>query len=161
MKFSKFLSRMSTASIIASISIIGNLSLKIVKAEIPLQVLTYPGQPHVAIFAEKGESFALGCQSLAGVFKTPIVQVKTTSQWNSTLTKFPVVGDIHCDSRTRLYAPSGEPGAIVFKHRDGKYYRHYVSSPEFFSAIGGNPVPISASDFRNEFPNRGIDFHAK
>lgn len=128
------------------------------KAEKASFVISHPGQPIVAIFSEKGESYALGCPKLAEAFGSQTVRL-SSSQWNNFLSKFPVVGDIHCDGRTTLYAPEGEPGAMVFRHRDGSYYRHYVSSPLFFEAVGGNPVPISAPEFRSEFPNRGVDFH--
>ena len=128
------------------------------KAEKASFVISHPGQPIVAIFSDVGESYALGCPKLAEAFGGQTVQL-SSKQWNNFLSKFPVVGDIHCNSRTTLYLPEGEPGAIVFRHRDGEYYRHYVSSPLFFEAIGGNPIPISAPEFRSELPNRGVDFH--
>ena len=159
MNFSKLFKTLGITITIASASIFGNL--KMVRSEAPTQIITYPGQPVVVIFSERGESYAIGCQEFVNVFQTSVVSVRNAQQWNSLLSKFPVVGDIHCNGRTRLYAPSGEPGAIVFRHRDGKYYRHYVDNIKFFSAIGGNPIPISADEFRQEFPNRGVDFHSK
>ena len=128
------------------------------EAEKPSFVISHPGQPIVAIFSGEEESYALGCSKLAEAFGGQVVSLDS-KQWGKFLSKFPVAGDIHCDGRTTLYAPEGEPGAIVFSHRNGQYYRHYVSSPLFFEAIGGNPVPITAPQFRSKFPNRGVDFH--
>lgn len=128
------------------------------KAEKASFVISHPGQPIVAVFSGVGKSYALGCSKLAEAFGGQTISLDSV-EWGKFLSKFPVAGDIHCNGRTILYAPEGEPGAIVFRHRNGQYYRHYVSSPLFFEAIGGNPIPISAPKFRSEFPNRGVDFH--
>jgi hypothetical protein len=74
----------------------------------------------------------------------------------------PVVADIPCNGSVDSYAPTDEPGALVIRHRDGQYYRHYVNSIEFVRKVGGgNFIPIVREEFYNRYPNRGTDFRLK
>lgn len=123
------------------------------------------------------QSFALGCPALIPLL-APWVggpvdsdggqpyfrsrgRVTDPNTFNRILGEYPVVADLPCDGSIQRYAPAGEPGAIVVVHRNGQPYRHYVDSPEWFTALNaGNRAELSAQAFRNMFPNRGIDFHA-
>ena len=70
----------------------------------------------------------------------------------------PVVADLPCDGSIKAYAPTNEPGALLIKHRNGVYYRHYIHPLDFLAALKtGDLIPISASEFVERFPERGTD----
>jgi hypothetical protein len=116
------------------------------------------GQPVIATFFGRKESLALGCMDLRKLWGSVPTKGLSSASFNSVLQSNPVVADIPCDGRVRAYAPKGEPGALVFKHRNGEFCRHYVNSREWLTATrAGGEIPISAAQFRSEFPCRGSD----
>lgn len=132
------------------------------RAEVPDAILSTEGQPILALFEKQNETYALGCQEI--LFRWSGVPVKhlTAQQWGESLLKTPVIADIHCDSRTQPFQSTGEPGSLVFVHRNGQTFRHYVDDPGFENAIKGVPVKsVSPQELQTIAPNRGIDFHSR
>jgi hypothetical protein len=122
-----------------------------------------PGQPHVAVFENLCESYALGCVELDSLWSAIPHQTVDAATWDTMLAKNRVVGDIRCDGQyTQVYYHSEGPpvGALVFSHRDGRVFRHYVDNPGWPSAIkNAAPTPISPRALEQIAPHRGVDFH--
>jgi hypothetical protein len=127
---------------------------------IPDYILHTQGQPDIAIFISHEKSFALGCPEIRNVWSAIRTRVVESPEFNSILSNYPVVADLPCDGSIIARKTSDEgPGLLLIKHRDGTFYRHYVDSPEFFSALRTGPmVTVDGTSFRNQYPNRGIDF---
>ena len=126
---------------------------------VPEAIVQTAGQPALAVFPERRESFALGC-NFSNLWKGLRVEQVSSTVYSATKSAAPVVADIHCDGRIQAYAPQGEPGALVIPYRDGASRRHYVSDVAFVKAITGSDrfIPISREDFAARFPQRGTDF---
>lgn len=117
------------------------------------------GQPVIATFFARGESYALGCMRLRNLWSSVPTKPLGSSAFLSLLDTYPIVADIPCNGRVRAYAPKGEPGALVFPNRDGQLCRHYVANLEWFTATrAGGEIEISAEQFRKDVPCRGSDF---
>ncbi len=126
---------------------------------IPDFIYQAEGQPVIATFFGRGESYALGCMRLRSLWSSVPTKPLASSAFLSVLDSFPIVADIPCNGRVRAYAPTGEPGALVFPNRDGQLCRHYVSNLEWFTATrAGGEIEISADQFRKDVPCRGSDF---
>ncbi|AFY54230.1 hypothetical protein Riv7116_1681 [Rivularia sp. PCC 7116] len=118
------------------------------------------GYPAVAVFADRKESFALGCPGIRNMWsKIPLQQV-SSRKYNTIQANNPVVADLRCDGSIEAYKLSDEgPGLLLIKHRNGVYHRHYIDSPGFISALrSGNLISIRGVSFRRVFPQRGTDF---
>jgi hypothetical protein len=117
------------------------------------------GQPVIATFFGRAESYALGCMRLRKLWGSVPTKPLNAASFRSVLDSYPIVADIPCNANVRAYAPKGEPGALVFKNRDGQLCRHYVDNLEWFTATrAGGEIEISAEQFRNDVPCRGSDF---
>lgn len=126
---------------------------------VPEAMIQAAGQPVIAVFPERGESFALGC-NFSNLWRGLRVEAVSSTVYRSTISAAPVVADIHCDGRVQAYAPQGEPVALVIQYRDGTSRRHYISDIEFARVITGSDRSISIfrQDFIARFPQRGTDF---
>ena len=130
-----------------------------VPAGVPNLMIQTEGYPVVAVFSERKESFALGCMEIRNIWGKIPVQAVSSSMYNSIQASNPVVADLPCNGSIRAYAPTGEPGALVIKHRNGVNYRHYINPLDFIAAVkAGDLIPIDVSEFRTTFPDRGTDF---
>ena len=130
-----------------------------VPAGVPNLMIQTEGYPVVAVFSGRKESFAIGCMEVRNIWTKIPVQVVSSSMYNNVQATNPVVADLPCDGSIRAYAPTGEPGALVIKHRNGEYYRHYINPLDFIGAVkAGDLIPIDVSEFRTTFPERGTDF---
>lgn len=126
---------------------------------VPEAIVQTAGQPALAVFPERKESFAIGCD-FSNLWRGLRVEQVSSTVFSATKAAAPVVADIYCDGRIQAYAPSGEPGALVIRYRDGVNRRHYISDVEFVKVITGSDrlIPISRQDFAAQFPQRGTDF---
>jgi len=126
---------------------------------VPEAIIQTVGQPALAVFPERKESFALGCD-FSNLWRGLRVEQVSSTVFSATKAAAPVVADINCDGRIQAYAPQGEPGALVIRYRDGVSRRHYISDIEFVKVITGSDrlIPISRQDFAARFPQRGTDF---
>lgn len=126
---------------------------------VPEAMIQTAGQPVLAVFPERSESFALGC-NFSNLWRGLRVESVSSTVYSATKSAAPVVADIHCDSRIQAYAPQGEPVALVIQYRDGVSRRHYISDIEFARVITGSDrsISISRQDFIARFPQRGTDF---
>ena len=126
---------------------------------VPEAIVQTAGQPALAVFPERKESFAIGCD-FSNLWRGLRVEQVSSTVFSATKAAAPVVADIYCDGRIQAYAPSGEPGALVIRYRDGVIRRHYISDVEFVKVITGSDrlIPISRQDFAAQFPQRGTDF---
>jgi hypothetical protein len=117
------------------------------------------GQPVIATFFGRGESYALGCMRLRNLWSSVPTKSLSSDSFRGILDSYPIVADIPCNGNVRAYAPKGEPGALVFKNRDGQLCRHYVNSTDWFvTTRAGGEIPITAQQFRQDVPCRGSDF---
>lgn len=126
---------------------------------VPEAMIQTDGQPVIAVFPERKESFALGC-NFSNLWRGLRVEEVSSTVYRATTASAPVVADIHCDGRVQAYAPQGEPVALVIQYRNGVSRRHYISDIEFARVITGSDrsVSISRQDFMARFPERGTDF---
>ncbi|MEL6440056.1 MAG: hypothetical protein AAFQ80_12470 [Cyanobacteria bacterium J06621_8] len=132
---------------------------KDVPSGVPNFMIQTQGYPVVAVFSDRKESFALGCIEIRNTWEKIPVQVVSSSTYNSIQSTHPVIADLPCNGSVRAYAPTGEPGALVVRHRNGMYYRHYIHPLDFIGALkAGDLIPIDVSNFRTIFPKRGTDF---
>ena len=132
-----------------------------ITTEVPTVLLSREGQPGVAFFESLKESYALGCVELAQRWSAVPVRRLSPQEWDEMLTKAPIVADVYCNTNTQVFNSLGEPGALVFKHRDGRIFRHYVSDPGWVSAIKGVTVQtVTPQKLQEIAPNRGVDFHS-
>ncbi|MBS9390231.1 MAG: hypothetical protein HEQ33_15615 [Dolichospermum sp. WA123] len=150
------------ACLAAGVSAFGILSASVAQAGngVPDYIVEYKGQPAIAVFEDVKQSYALGCPGFRSLWKKVLVQQAVNSAvFNRIISANPIVADIPCNGSVDPYAPSGEPGALVIPHRDGKSYRHYINSLDFVKTVGGgNLIPISREEFYKRFPSRGTDF---
>jgi hypothetical protein len=150
------------ACLAAGVSALGILSASIAYAGngVPDYIVEHKGQPAIAVFEDVKQSYALGCPGFRSLWKkVPVQQAVSSAVFNRIVSANPIVADIPCNGSVNPYAPSGEPGALVFSHRDGQYYRHYINSLDFVKTVGGGElIQISREKFYNRYPNRGIDF---
>lgn len=131
------------------------------KIGVPNLMIQTPGYPVIAVFSKRKESFALGCHEIRNMWSRISVKNVSSREYNSVQANNPVVADLRCDGSIKAYAPTNEPGALLIKYRNGSYYRHYIDSPDFITALkSGNLIPIPVSEFRANYPNRGTDFKA-
>lgn len=134
-------------------------SPKVPKIGVPNLMIQTPRYPVVAVFSDRKESFALGCPEIRNMWSKIPVKNVSSQEYNSIQAKNPVVADLPCNGTIEAYAPTNEPGALLIKHRNGVYYRHYIDSPNFLAALKtGDLNPIPVSEFRTKFPKRGTDF---
>ena len=78
----------------------------------------------------------------------PTIMV-TAKQWGEILTKYPIAADIKCDGSIKGYQAPGQPGALVFRHRNGKMFRHYVDHPKWLAATAaGDLINITDQELR-------------
>jgi hypothetical protein len=126
---------------------------------VPEAIVQTAGQPALAVFPERRESFAVGC-NFSNLWRGLRVEQVSSTVYSATKAAAPVVADIYCDGRIQAYAPQGEPGALVIPYRDGVSRRHYINNIEFVKVITGSDrlIPISRQDFAARFPQRGTDF---
>jgi hypothetical protein len=126
---------------------------------VPEAIVQTAGQPAIAVFPERKESFALGCD-FSNLWRGLRVEPVSSTVYRATISAAPVVADISCDGRVQAYAPQGEPVALVIQYRDGISRRHYISDVEFARVITGSDrsISISRQDFATRFPQRGTDF---
>ncbi|MEG4280511.1 hypothetical protein QUA62_24000 [Microcoleus sp. MON1_C1] len=126
---------------------------------VPEAIVQTAGQPALAVFPERKESFALGCD-FSNLWRGLSVEQVSSTVYSATKAAAPVVADINCDGRVQAYAPQGEPAALVISYRDGVSRRHYINNTEFVRVITGSDrlIPISRQDFARRFPQRGTDF---
>lgn len=150
------------ACLVAGVSALSILSASVAHAGngVPDYIVEYQGQPAIAVFENVKQSYALGCPGFRSLWsKVPVQRAVNSAVFNRIIQANPVVADIPCNGSVDPYAPSGEPGALVIRHRDGQNYRHYINSIEFVRTVGGgNLIPISRQEFYDRFPNRGTDF---
>jgi len=150
------------ACLMAGISVLSVIPASIAQAGngVPDYIVEYQGQPAIAVFEDVRQSYALGCAGFRSLWSRVSVQRAVSSTvFNRIVEANPVVADIPCNGSVDPYSPSGEPGALVIRHRDGQYYRHYINSIDFVRTVGGgNLIPISRQEFYRRFPNRGTDF---
>ena len=126
---------------------------------VPEAIVQTAGRPAIAVFPERKESFALGCD-FSNLWRGLRVEPVSSTVYRATISAAPVVADIHCDGRVQAYAPQGEPVALVIQYRDGISRRHYISDVEFARVITGSDrsISISRQDFAARFSQRGTDF---
>lgn len=153
---------LSTAMVVSpSIAILSIFPISSARAGngVPDYIVEFSGQPAIAVFEDVKQSYAIGCPAVRSLWSKVKVQKAVSSAiFNQIVAINPVVADIACNGRTRAY-PTGEPGALVIPYQNGSFCRHYVNSLEFFTATrAGGEIPISAQEFRNNFPCRGTDF---
>jgi hypothetical protein len=153
------------AYLTAGISILSVIPASIAHAGngVPDYIIEYQGQPAIAVFEDVKQSYALGCSGFRSLWsRVPVQRAVSSAVFNQIMSVNPVVADIPCNGSVDPYAPTGEPGALVIRHRDGQQYRHYVNSIEFVRTVGGGtPIRIDRQEFYNRFPNRGTDFRLK
>lgn len=153
------------ACLTAGISILSIIPASIAYAGngVPDYIIEYQGKPAIAVFEDVKQSYALGCPRFRNLWsRVPVQRTVNSTLFNQIMSVNPVVADIPCNGSVDPYAPAGEPGALVIRHRDGQYYRHYVNSIEFVTAVGGGEsIKIGREEFYNRFPNRGTDFRLK
>lgn len=153
------------AYLTAGISILSVIPASIAHAGngVPDYIIEYQGQPAIAVFEDVKQSYALGCSGFRSLWsRVPVQRAVSSAVFNQIMSANPVVADIPCNGSVDSYAPAGEPGALVIRHRDGQYYRHYVDSIEFVRKVGGgNLIDIAREEFYNRYPNRGTDFRLK
>jgi hypothetical protein len=150
------------ACLAAGVSALGIFSASVAHAGngVPDYIVEYQGQPAIAVFEDVKQSYALGCPGFRNLWRrVPVQRAVSSAVFNNIVSANPIVADIPCNGSVNSYAPSGEPGALVFRHRDGQSYRHYINSLDFVKTVGGgNLIPISREEFYNQYPNRGTDF---
>lgn len=153
------------ACLTAGISILSIIPASIAYAGngVPDYIIEYQGQPAIAVFEDVKQSYALGCPAFRNLWGgVPVQRAVSSTVFNQIMSVNPVVADIPCNGSVDPYAPGGEPGALVIRHRNGQSYRHYVNSLEFVKAVGGGDlIKIGREEFYNRFPNRGTDFRLK
>jgi hypothetical protein len=153
------------ACVTAGISILSIIPASIAHAGngVPDYIIEFQGQPAIAVFEDVRQSYALGCPGFRNLWsRVPVQRAVSSVVFNRIVSVNPVVADIPCNGSVDPYAPTGEPGALVIRHRNGQYYRHYVNSIEFVRTVGGGDlIPIARQEFYNRFPNRGTDFRLK
>jgi hypothetical protein len=159
----KFLRTLVCIGSISAIFTLGTVSVAHAGGGTPDYIVEYQGQPAIAVFEDVNQSYAIGCAKFRSVWsKVPVQRAVSSAVFNTIVNTNPVVADIPCNGSVDPYAPSGEPGALVFQHRDGKYYRHYIDSLDFVKTLGGGDlIKISREDFYQRFPNRGTDFRLR
>ncbi|GET43244.1 hypothetical protein [Microseira wollei] len=150
------------ACLTAGISILSVIPATIAHASngVTDYIIEYQGQPAIAVFEDVKQSYALGCSGFSSLWsRVPVQRAVSPATFNRIVSANPIVADIPCNGSVDPYALSGEPGALVIRHRNGRYYRHYVDSIEFVRTVGGGDlIPISRQEFYKRFPNRGTDF---
>lgn len=128
-------------------------------AEVPKWLVFAPGQPGLAVFAIEKQSYALGCLGLAEQWNAVEHRNLSPAEYAALTapTQYPVVADVYCDARvTKFFGPPNTPGGLIFPHRDGKIYVHYVDVPEFHYAINGPTKTLTPSQEQQYI--RGPDF---
>ncbi|UBF25012.1 hypothetical protein K9N68_25745 [Kovacikia minuta CCNUW1] len=126
------------------------------------------GYPTIAVVEGQGirESYVLGCPALQNLWsvvysqgrKTTKVATVNLRRYTDTKKRYPVVADLPCDGSVQSYLPVGESAALVIKHRDGKFYRHYVDDTEWMKAIRAkSPISITPEELKQIAPDRGLD----
>ena len=104
---------------------------------IPNYILVTSGQPSIAVFEGRRESFALGCPEIRDAWSAILSQNVSGADFSSLLSINPVVADLRCDGSISGYGLSDEgPGLLLITHRDGTPHRHYINSPLFLTALG-------------------------
>ena len=159
----KFVAKLRAIFGVSTLLSLGVFSVQPLNAQVPNPgipdfIYQTQGQPVIATFFGRKESYALGCMELRKLWGSVPTKVLSSASFRSVIQSNPVVADIPCDGRVRAYAPKGEPGALVFKYRNGESCRHYVNSGEWLTVTrAGGEIPISAAQFRSDFPCRGSD----
>lgn len=126
-------------------------------------------QPIIATFSHpKRHSFALGCFSLLTLWSKKIPTVKVAAdRWTETMIYANVVGDIHCDERTKKIRTTepDESDALLVLHRNknaqGKAVicRHHVDRGVWFDVIPGIVIEMPENQLAFDYPSRGVNFN--
>lgn len=127
----------------------------------PSLMLHSPGHPQIAVFEPSKQAYALGCAALGARWDGVATKTISPENWDGELARLNFVAHIHCDSRVKKYQPNNEPGALVIVHTDGRPWRHYVDSEEWFKAIPGPVTAVDPVTFGEQIAqNRGVDLES-
>jgi len=148
---------------------LASLSPTGVHGQPPSYLITTAGQPVVAVFQDRGESYALGCVELLARWNLVELRHVKTEEWGPTLAKTPIAAHVHCDNRVTPFLMKTEPsqppqpGGLLIPHTDDKLYRHYVDHWGWHSAIRGAAVKsLTPQELESlDRGRRGPDFVSK
>jgi hypothetical protein len=121
----------------------------------------------VAIFAlPSRHSFALGCEEVAKLWpsRLPRGVPIPMNQWAEYEATINLVADIPCKDAAGLQlrkvvtVEPDVPDAILIKHRNGIWCRHYVDDAAWKAISGFRNEDLAEPVLTQRFPFRGIDF---